>query len=71
LSEIKKAFQLFDIDNTGLITFENLKKVASDLGEALSDEHIQELISEADRSGNDGVSIDDFIALMQREDTRA
>jgi len=70
LSEIKKAFQLFDIDNTGLITFENLKKVANDLGEGLSDEHIQELIAEADRSGNGGVNIADFVALMQREDVR-
>jgi len=38
--EIQKAFNLFDKDHTGLITFQNLKQIASELGEELNDEEI-------------------------------
>lgn len=36
---------------SGKITFKNLKRVAKELGENLTDEEIQEMIDEADRSG--------------------
>lgn len=36
-SQIEKVFKLFDEDNTGYITFRNLKKICNDLGENLYD----------------------------------
>jgi Ca2+-binding EF-hand superfamily protein len=40
LDEIRRAFQLFDDDNTGKITLRNLRRVAKEIGEKLDDEEL-------------------------------
>ena len=64
--EMLKAFRLFDEDETGRISFKNLKRVAKELGENMSDEEIQEMIEEADRDGDNEINEDDFVRIMRK-----
>nr|XP_004654880.1 centrin-1 [Jaculus jaculus] len=64
--EILKAFRLFDDDATGKISFRNLKRVAQELGENLTDEELQEMIDEADRDGDGEVSEEEFLKIMKK-----
>jgi centrin-1 len=64
--EIPKAFRLFDDDETGKISFKNLKRVAKELGENMTDEELQEMIGEADRDGGGEVNEDEFLRIMKK-----
>lgn len=64
--EILKAFRLFDDDETGKISFKNLKRVAKELGEKMTDEELQEMIDEADRDGDGEINQDEFLRIMKK-----
>ncbi|GAA5949827.1 hypothetical protein JCM21900_004215 [Sporobolomyces salmonicolor] len=64
LDEIRRAFKLFDEDNTGKISFRNLKKVARELGENLTDDELQAMIEEFDLDMDGEISENEFIKIM-------
>ena len=64
--EILKAFRLFDDDETGKISFKNLKRVAKELGERMTDEELQEMIDEADRDGDGVIGEGEFSRVMKK-----
>lgn len=64
--EMMKAFRLFDDDETGKVSFRNLKRVAKELGEKMADEELQEMIDEADMDGDGEVSQDEFLRIMKK-----
>ena len=66
MEEMMKAFRLFDEDDTGKISFKNLKRVAKELGENMSDDEIQEMIDEADRDGDGEISEEEFFRIMKK-----
>jgi centrin-1 len=59
--EMMKTFRLFDDDNTGKISFKNLKRVAKELGERMTDEELQGMIEMADKDGDGEVNADEFM----------
>lgn len=64
--EVLRAFRLFDDDDTGKISFKNLKRVSKELGENLTDEELQEMIDEADRDGDGEISQEEFLRIMKK-----
>merc|ERR1719265_2119619 len=62
--EILKAFRLFDDDETVNTSLKNLKRVAKELGERMTDEELQEMIDEADRDGDGEVNEEEFLRIM-------
>ncbi|KAM0754898.1 EF-hand [Meredithblackwellia eburnea MCA 4105] len=64
MEELRRAFKLFDDDNTGRISVRNLKKVARDLGESLGDEELKAMIDEFDLDGDGEISEQEFINIM-------
>ena len=53
-------------DETGKISFRNLKRVAKELGENMTDEELQEMIDEADRDGDGEISEEEFLRIMKK-----
>lgn len=64
---ISKIFNLFDDDKTGNITMKNLKRVAKELGETMSEEELREMIERADSQGNGEITMDDFYTIMTKK----
>ena len=65
--DISKVFRLFDDDNTGTITLRNLRRVARELGETMTDEELQEMVDRADSNGDGAVTLDDFFNIMTKK----
>lgn len=65
--DIDRIFKLFDDDQTGYISLQNLKRVARELGSSLNDAELLEMIERAD-SDNDGlIDMDDFYKIMTQK----
>ena len=65
--DIYKVFKLFDDDGTNTITLKNLRRVARELGETMTDEELQEMIERADSNNDKVVSMDDFYNIMTKK----
>ncbi|GAB2294649.1 hypothetical protein Dimus_028845 [Dionaea muscipula] len=62
--ELREAFQVFDKDQNGYISPNELKHVMVNLGEKLTDEEAEQMIKEADSDGDGLVNYDDFAKMM-------
>jgi calmodulin len=49
--ELKKTFNIFDIDQNGFIDSYEIKKTMEHLGEKLTDEEVNDMIKAADKNG--------------------
>ena len=64
MDEILKAFKLFDEEGDGNISVKNLRRVARELGENLSDQELEAMVEEFDSDGDGKINQEDFINIM-------
>ena len=62
MEKTKKGFPL----ETGKVSLRNLKRVAKELCENMTDEELQEMVDEADRDGDGEVSEEEFIRILKK-----
>lgn len=61
---MQRSFNLFDWNREGRITWDELKRVATDLGEDVDDKYIKKMFSKADLDDDGFVTFDDFYNIM-------
>ena len=64
--EIMNLFKLYDMDKTGKITLQNLKRIAMEIGENITDEELEKMIKEADKDNDGAVGPEDFYRIIRR-----
>jgi hypothetical protein len=65
--DITKVFNLFDSDNKGAITLRDLKRVAKELGETMTEAELLEMIERADSDADGNISSEDFFNIVRRQ----
>jgi Ca2+-binding EF-hand superfamily protein len=65
--DINKVFRLFDDEKAGFITIKNLRRVAKELGETMTDEELLEMVERADSDGDGRVTPEDFYNIMTKK----
>ncbi|OHT05217.1 Caltractin [Tritrichomonas foetus] len=65
IDQIQMAFDMLDFDKTHKITFKNLKQIAKELGENITDQEIREMLNEADTDNDGEISFEEFFALVR------
>jgi calmodulin len=62
--DICKAFKVFDDKGTGTIPIEELRFVLTNMGDALSEDEVDELIKQADQNKDGKVHYEEFVTKM-------
>merc|ERR1719502_1627631 len=64
--DMLKAFRLFDDDQTGSVTLKNLKRVAKETNQTLTEDELQEMLNDADKDGDGVLDESEFLGMMKR-----
>jgi calmodulin len=62
--ELRDVFMVFDKDQSGTISADELRNVMRVIGEKLTDQEIEDAIKLADTTGDGEVSYDEFIQFI-------
>jgi calmodulin len=67
IAEFKEAFKLFDKDDNGSISTQELGTVMKNLGQNPTEGELQDMINEVDADGNGTIDFPEFLTLMARK----
>jgi len=65
--EATKVFNMFDYDQDGIISLDDMRHLAQDIKEerTMTDEEIRTMIDHLDHDGKGGVNLEEFIQMME------
>lgn len=67
IRDIKDAFSMFDVDDTGFMDSKNIKVALRALGFEPKKEEIKKLVLEIDKEGTGQIQYEDFLRVMARK----
>ncbi|KAK6999836.1 calmodulin-3 [Biomphalaria glabrata] len=62
---LRDAFRIFDKDGNGLISASEIRHILCNLGEKLTDEEVDEMIREADLTGDGQINFEEFVRILE------
>lgn len=62
--ELRKTFNIFDINGDGFINHDEIKTTMNHLGEKISDDEVKDMIRAADKNGDGQIDINEFSGLL-------
>lgn len=65
MAELREAFYMYDMNNDGYITKEEFRTTMKSLGENLTEEEVDAMMSQADTNKDGKISMEEFVHLMQ------
>jgi len=64
MDDIKSAFRVFDYNNDGTISKQELKEAMVNFGTRVTDDEFQTMFSEADKNNDGLIDFDEFVMMM-------
>jgi len=66
----RKTFDFFDVDDSGMLSVENIRSCMTTFGQHVSTEHVKKMLREAGLDESRDVDYDEFVKLMTSDSAR-
>jgi len=63
-AKLKEAFRVFDKDEDGFLSVAELRRIMTSMGEKMTKDEVDDMISEADKKGDGKVNYQEFVRVL-------